>query len=188
MHPDASYGARGSIRGGCSDSACVRVPVLHERGTGGYAACDAASYSAFLVVWSSLLCYLSPLFCRERLCEPKEQAHSDESVHSRAFSFMRRNAAFASPALAVGATPRGTKGTIEVILVPTASISHGCLQPSTCLRRRTVAASARRRAVGRPPTWCAARGRAARPRACPAPRSSRRQCAGPTVSAVDCRD
>ena len=136
----------------------------------------------FFIAWR-LLALLS--------CQIAPQKHAGFEpcpVHSRAFSFMRQIAAFASPALAVGATPRGTKGTIEVIFVPTASVPHGCLQPSTWLRRRTVAAPARRRAVGRPPTWCAARGRAARPRACPAPRSSRRQCAGPTVSAVDCRD
>ena len=72
MHPGAPYGACSSIRGGCSDSACVQVPVFRERGTGGYAACYAAPYSAFLVVWSILLYCLSPLLCRERGRKPKE--------------------------------------------------------------------------------------------------------------------
>jgi len=81
VHPGAPYGTCSSIKGGCSDSACAQVSVLRDRGTGGYAACYAASCSAFLGVWSILLCCLSRLLCRERGREPKEQAQCAENMH-----------------------------------------------------------------------------------------------------------
>jgi len=85
-------------------------------------------------------------------------------------------------------TTRGTEGAIELALVLAASTPHGRdrrLLPTTWLR--AVGLSRRRPAGGPSAARRLLRGRRAcrpPPRACPARLSSRRQCAGPTLSAV----